>query len=323
MNRLAIITNPLSERNRRHLDDFRATVASLSLDENHHQIGEISEIPAVLERCATDGVTTLVVNGGDGTIIAVLSALLNEGPFVELPAIAVLPAGMTNLISADVGASGLPDRALRHVIERLGDGAFERMERPVLSVRFDPERPPMHGMFLGGAGFRGLVRRTEQQIHGAGVRHTPAVVAAILGFLWRSLRGPRAIAEIAPPVPTVLEFEDGARHEAPLFLLLASTLQRLVLGVHPFWPRVGEPNASAPIGVTWIEHPPRWLWLNLPALLRGRPSRWMRGHGYHSRTCGTLRIWSEADCLLDGEEIPASPRRPIEVYCHHRMTFVR
>ena len=55
----------------------------------------------------------LAINGGDGTVAAILGALLESKPFVTPPLIALLPGGTANMSAGDVGLRGSLNKAVR------------------------------------------------------------------------------------------------------------------------------------------------------------------------------------------------------------------
>ena len=90
MNRLAIVSNAGSGRNRRR--------------------SELLRVPDALTDLLVREPDLIAVNGGDGTVQAVLSAwarLRDAGSVPEaLPPLAVLPAGSTNMTAHDLGCGG-------------------------------------------------------------------------------------------------------------------------------------------------------------------------------------------------------------------------
>lgn len=93
-----------------------------------------------------------------------------------------------------------------------------------------------------------------------------------------------------------LSFDPGA--ERARFLLLASTLKRLPLGVKPF----GAPREG--LKVLTVEAPPRRFARALPILLRGGDAPWLAQAGYRRRDLTAFDVTGPGDFVLDGEIYP-------------------
>ena len=85
------------------------------------------------------------------------------------------------------------------------------------------------------------------------------------------------------------------------FMCIA-TLERLFLGMTPFWG-----SGSGDLAMTIVRENPERLLRTLPALLRGRPNRYLTpDNGYTSARLDTLQIESDGEYMLDGEIFPAA-----------------
>lgn len=79
------------------------------------------------EQARRDGVDVVVTLGGDGTVNEVVNGLLAEGPGPEVPSLAVVPGGSTNVFARAVG---LPDDRVEATGQLL-EGLREDRRRPV------------------------------------------------------------------------------------------------------------------------------------------------------------------------------------------------
>src|SRR5687768_16878584 len=115
--RIALISNPKSTGNLAQLPRIRAFCADHT-DIFHYEVEHAHQIGEAMKTVARINPAVLAINGGDGTVQAVLTELHNGGHFGDLaPPVAVLPSGKTNLIALDLGMRGDPVKALERLIE--------------------------------------------------------------------------------------------------------------------------------------------------------------------------------------------------------------
>src|SRR5438270_8985453 len=98
------------------------------------------------------GARTIVVNGGDGTAGLIITALLNENGYGELPGLALLPGGKTNMTAAGWSLAGNARSSLVSILKHRRNGGLSPhlVERAILRVRQDAEAP-RYGAFFGAA----------------------------------------------------------------------------------------------------------------------------------------------------------------------------
>jgi len=286
MIRLGVISNPRSDGNAG--TSALAGFAEAQTDVAFAAPASLAELPSVLADFVRRGVGTLAVDGGDGTLRDVLSALPPDG---DWPAIALLPSGKTNLVASDVGSWGSGVAGLRRLLDRLrGDpSAIRWAQRPCLEiVRRDDPSWLVRGFLLGGGVFVHATRMSGTWAHRRGIKRGPAVILTLARVAWQSLRG-------HPAAQGAMNLSTGAAPPRPCFLLLATTLERLMLGFWPFPPQGGGPLHWL---VMWS--PPHRLTAALWAAWRGRlrsdPDRGCEG----GRT-GALSLRLDAPFVVDGE----------------------
>ena len=235
----------------------------------------------VLRAWAALGVTRLVVDGGDGTVRDVLGALPEAwGP--EPPELAVLPSGKTNALAHDLGIprgwTAAAALSARRTVAR----------SPLEVVRMDGTAPVRRGFLWGAGAFTDAVAMA-QHLHAAGLFGGLAVGAALAAAGARALFGSPTESWRAGR-PMRVDGEEGAR-----FLLLASTLERLPLGLKPF----GAPRPG--LKLLDVAAPPRRLAAALPVVLGGGDRPWLTAAGYRRVQVQAVRLSTCAPFILDGE----------------------
>jgi diacylglycerol kinase (ATP) len=315
--KVGLLSNPRSERNRRGLDDVDAAGAGRP-DLLHEPLGESREIAEVLRDFARREVGLLVVNGGDGTVQKVLTALLEERPFESVPPVAILPRGMANMTAGDVGLRGRTAGALRRLLERAGTAGLERhlVARRVLRVENAQGAPPQRGMCFGAAGMCDVIGWVGDRIHSLGLKGEWAHGTALGVLLLRLLLG-RLPDGVLQGHDLSVALDDGPAVRSRHFLVLATTLERLVLRSRPFW-NVGD----RPIRYTSIAHPPFGLVRRARKLLYG-PDQSRLPDGYFSRGVSRLELMLESRFTIDGEMFEPAADRPVVLTAADWIRLVR
>jgi hypothetical protein len=286
--RAGLIINPNSHRNRR-----AGVVPKGALD------GVITEAPPSLDeldgalaRLADSRIELLAVDGGDGAIREVLTRAHSHFP-TGLPPIAVLPSGKTNALAVDLGVPRI--WGLGEALESARRGAIQT-RTPLEILRPGAPIPYARGFLFGAGAFRRATLLAEHA-HRAGVVGGLAVgmtlAAAAVRTVLGGRRGPWSAGE-------PIKLEDAAIPQLGhnLFLVLASTLQRLPLGLRPFGP------AGAGVRGLAVDAPPRRLAAALPALLSGAQPRWLARAGYHRWRTQSFAASLSDGFVLDGEVFP-------------------
>ena len=180
--RSAILTNPHSNRNRRHLPRLRSQLTRLS-DVRHIETASLDELPAAVGALLDDGVELLGINGGDGTVHLVLTALLRASAGRQLPAIALLPGGTTSMSARGLNGGAVPfDRALDALLDAI-ENARAGEPRHLLRVHAAGADPQL-GLCLGmGAIVRGI-QYCHERIFSLGLRDEWAAGVAMLRAGW-------------------------------------------------------------------------------------------------------------------------------------------
>lgn len=308
--RVGLITNPHSRRNRNGLAGIEAIIAARG-DVRHRITQSVDDVRVALQEFAEQGVGVVAINGGDGTTAQVFGALLDASPFSTQPAVVLLPGGTTNMNAADAGMRG----SLKKSVESLcrwsegEDLPVEHLSRPILRVDGALGQDALYGMFFGaGSIIIGGIEHCTSQIHRIGLRDEIGPGVTLLRAVWGILRGD---PQFAAPIDVTLRVdEQGEAAQKQLAILLVTSLERLFLGMHPWWGHEQQALHS-----TWIEKSARGLLRKLMGLLRGKPGAGATPeNGYISHNTRQLELDMDATFTIDGELYQASREHgPIRV----------
>ena len=317
--RLGVISNPASGANRRSgLKGFRRLMGEHPRLP-YREVRTPAEVADALAAFDRRGVDLLAINSGDGTVQAVLTELKRRGDAARMPILALMNGGTTNMTHRDLGLPGRPAAALRRLLawaER-GEGEGRIVGRPVMRVDPLPAGEPVYGFFLGAAAVYRGIRFFHARLKRVGLRGNAAHFAVFARFLWGLARRRDGILSPAT-VRLRADGRDFGRWRA--FLLLATTLERLILGWQPFW-ATGE----APLRVTLVKAPPAWIAAGFSALLRGRGHpRLQPEHGYLSLRAAAIELELDDGFALDGELFaPGGPTQRILLRPGGLVRFLR
>lgn len=246
-------------------------------------------------------VATVVVDGGDGTVREVLTALV-AAYGEEQPALAVMASGNTNLIAANTG--GIPPGAAGVALLQqalAGDRPLRIARHRALDVSGAASNGLVRGMMLGAAAFARGTELAIESLDAGGVGHDPAVALAMAGVLRRALFG-RGRRRLLDGEAMAIAVDGGAALDGRRFLVMVTPLDRLPLGLWPF-AEAGE----GPLHWLDIAAPPRHLLRLAVAAWRGRPPRDTAACGYRSGRAATLRLALAQPFIVDGDRFAPGP----------------
>jgi len=317
--RLGVLSNPLSGGNRRRgLNAIRRCLQHYP-DIPHREVRTATDVQAALEDFAGRDLNLIGVNSGDGTVQAVLTVLLGQRLFPSLPLLALLSGGTTNMTHQDLGLSGSPAEALRRLLNWAHHGEGEALiwRRTILKVQTSSCTPPIYGLFFGSACIFNGIQFFHSWVHRMGLSGDPAHLLIMARFLWALARRDDALVA---PVPAGIHTDRLGVAPRDYLLLLITTLDRLILGLRPFW-QPGE----GPLRLTAVSARPRHLLRVLPVLIRGRSNAYAQpGNGYISCSAREIRLDMTGGFAVDGELFRADARRgPILIQDGGRADFVK
>lgn len=221
----------------------------------------------------------LALFGGDGTLQRTLSQLLREMPAADLPPVAVLPYGTTNMNAKDLNQARSRRKAAASLEEQIRTGRLNTRARSLVMVESDDVVE--HGFFFGMGVIAQVVEHWNEQ-------RKPGALANQLRSAWAMVTG---LSGISSATDIFLD-----KNHYRVYGLLASTLDRLLFGSRPYW---GD-GSSGDLRLTWVDSDAPDLIRHAPDLLRGK-ARMAAVPGYHCRPLVTAELSFEGPYILDGE----------------------
>jgi hypothetical protein len=322
--RIALLSNPKSTGNLAQLPRIRAYCADHP-DVFHYEVEHASQIGEAMKIIARIRPKVLAINGGDGTVQAALTELYNGGHFDgDVPPVAVLPSGKTNLIALDLGARGDPIEALERLIELARtDLAPYTVARELIALRRGNgedgvDDRPVIGMFLGGAGLADTMLYCRDKIYPLGLSNGVAHVLTAIAFLMKVFLGMKA--DFLPPdaKPLQLSVHEQSNMVSGRFsLLVVTTLEKLLIA-NPF-----DGHRPGSLKLLAIEQGPSSMIGAIFAHLRGRLGR-KPVRGVHFEEADRITIEGDSsNVILDGETFYAEVGRPIHLRPAQPLSFVK
>ncbi|WP_349261624.1 diacylglycerol kinase family protein [Actinocrinis sp.] len=186
---------------------------------------------------AEEGVDVVIAFGGDGTVNEVVTGLLADGPGLEVPALAVVPGGSTNVFAR---ALGLPNHAVEATGALLRLLREQRTRLVSMGAAYsDGESAPRYFTFSAGYGFDAAVVGAVERQRAEGRRSTGALyIRSALAEYFRNTDRRTA--------PISVTLADGTELP-PLFMaVLANTAPWTYLGSRPI---LATPEASFMTGL--------------------------------------------------------------------------
>lgn len=345
--RVLLLSNAGSGRSARRMARVDAALGARR-ELRHLVTRSREEATRALQELAQQPPEVLIINGGDGTAAHVFGEVLRLWEPEHRPLLMLLPGGTANMTAGDVGVRGSLPGALRRVrrwLERggslQGPGAGERLRRHVMRVRAGADGAPLYGMFLGGGTIIQGTDYAHAAVHARGLGGELSLGWSLARTLWGLLRQDPVFCQ---PVPLGLQLDAGGASAAaattttaattsttttdvaampapvPAQLFAASTLERLFLGIDPFW---GE--GPAPLRLTVVRVGAQRFLRTFQAILRGRgATRASVEAGYESYRSHSAALWLDGRLNLDGELLDVSlASGPVHITAEGPLEFMR
>jgi len=291
--RTGLLCNPTSGFVRKNLHRIRLLTSQIPAFIYRETSGP-DHIEMVIDEFKQMDIELIIIIGGDGTVQAILNHLLNRSDFNKLPLISIIPAGTTNMTARDLGYRGSPEKILKKLVKLHKQSSTGKLvSRPALRIK-QADSLIVHGMFFGTGIIASGVKFFHTNIKKSGLTGEFTSAIVIL-YLLAGLLFNRSAAELSPACILMTD-DNGEKHEKTCLIMFASTMDRLLLGMRPYWGKQQEP-----IHTTYIRSAPSRLWRSLLMILAGRGIRLAEANGYYSRNNRRLELLMDEDFIVDGE----------------------
>jgi hypothetical protein len=318
MIKVGILSNARSRRNQTAMPAIEALLKG-EPKILHRTFKDIAALPQCLQDLAQAGVGHLIINGGDGTVQATIGELFRHPPFPELPRVSLVGGGMTNVIAHDVGSPAAPVDAIRRILEGIRtDAPGEILRRHAMTLKHGNHDQVEYGFLSGAVGFYQGTMLSRRDMHRVGFRQSVAAKAGIIWSVVRLLLHGEGQRSGLQGERVAIGLNGQPPQEAPYFLILATTLERLVPGVMPFWGH--DPGA---IKLTTVVSPPKRFGLAALPMARGRPRPWIHRAGYVSTRADQVVMRLKSPVVLDGEIFDPGPQGRVDLGTGPLIAFHR
>lgn len=282
-------------------------------------LDRFEQLDGFLDQMAREGVTDLFISSGDGTIQEILTQIAERKPFTAPPRISLLPHGTTNLSANDIGFHS-------HSIEvqaafLRNPTARELCPRNTIRCANPGDGKVRHGMFVGSGAIAVATLYCQQALNAQGVKGQRAVAGTLLTAVRKYLFSkpdPMDETRFDRPYPITVEANGRRFGEDTQLLQMSTTLDKLVLGMQPFW----GPRAGGPIRTTVLPYPVpsvlRWM---LPVMYGGEKRN--VPPGALSFCSEALTVATDSMFVIDGEFFPAPVDEALRLEAGPLFTFVR
>lgn len=286
------------------------------------ELNDFDKLPSHIERLMLGGCKLIFIEGGDGTIVAVLTECLavSNAKNIPLPKFAILAGGSTNLAYKVVGFGPKRKKALKDKIAKHlnATASHTTAQHRLLSVTPSDSPNPIIGFLLSTGSVARAMLYTQNKLHGSR-RGVLSIIKAIfqIGFRSRSTLYEDGLPVIRANFFKLSETRDHETSDENSFALF-STFDRLSLGLNPFWNR-----KDGQMGCTIGKWPIKNIGICLLKLLIRKEGKALETHGLSSQGRSSATFECEGPVVLDGEQLTMPPDNLFKVSVTAPVEFVR
>jgi len=291
------ISNPLSGKNKNNgCRLFLQTVKKFPQIQ-HLFASNLEDITRAIKACELRQDKVIIINGGDGTLQCILTLLKQKKYKHYQPELCLLGSGTTSMVYEDVGCKS----KLENIFDSIGAYSaglrddFKKTSREILRVE-NMDTSEVHcGMFFGAGTIYDGILYCRKSIHSKGLRGELGASLGLLRFLFDWL----TVKRLTRSFSAKLSVDNTQIDKAEFSVIVATTLNRLLAGVYPFWSTYSDHGQFV---ITLIKHnPPRPI-MNFYNILKGRAPKYTNNENhYQSYAPYQVKLYIEGGYTLDGE----------------------
>ena len=290
----------------------------------HYVPANLQELEDLLKKLVHNMPDFLFINGGDGTIHRILTLLWQYRLDIKFPILGLIRGGTTNLIAHELGIRRSLDRLLDKMMQ-FGLEHTTILSKPAMVIEHPSFAKPQIGFFFGTGAFARATDLSRQQLRAQKMRGILSILLPLVKSVYGAFKNQFGRKNnikvdnfgLYQGYRGVIQLDQHMIKEQDYLLFLATTLNKLPLGLKVFW---GQEQSA--IRYLSVSYPPYQFFKAIPLLLLGRPSSWMIDHGYCSGTASNLGINFNSTAFLDGEDMPDSMDQPLRFATTPKFNFI-
>ena len=295
--RIVAISNPRSGRNKRGgFEKFKKTLVDYPAID-HIVTTNQAELIVALEKCKQFASNIIIVNGGDGTLLHILTYLKKTENKTYNPELVLLKAGTTSMAYGDVGCKGKLTTVLAKILAYArGDlQQFKHTERSIIRMTIPKKSQVACGMFFGGGAIYNGILYCRQKIHTKGVRGEIGPSVAMIRYILDWL----TVNKMTTSTRAHIKADDVNIIEGDFTIISTTTLKRLLMGVYPFW---GNATAKSNLFLTLIKrNAPKPTKAFMKIMSGNKPGVELEENYYRSLCASKVALDIYDGFTLDGE----------------------
>lgn len=294
---IVAISNPRSGKNKRGgFEAFEKTLQNYPAIK-HVVTNHENNLLDALDVCKQQNAKILIVNGGDGTLLQVLTYLKKQSNQMYTPSLVLLRAGTTSMAFGDVGCKGRLNKVFKSVVEYSQGNTLCLKETltPVLQMTLPEKNIIVCGMFFGAGAIYNGILYCRQKIHTKGVRGELGPSMTMIRYIFDWLTSNKMTTSARASI----DIDQMPTLTGDFAIITATTLNRLLMGVYPFW---GRGRSSENISLTLIKKNAPKAIQAFMKILRGKDPAVETDVDYYRSVCPVIATLIIDDGFtLDGE----------------------
>jgi diacylglycerol kinase family enzyme len=185
-----------------------------------------AEVGAALGRLREQGIESLVLIGGDGSVHVALTALLKVWQAADAPALLLTRGGTINTIPSSLGARGAPDAMLARLLSR---GPRAEQVRPALRVRTGDGEERCGLVYAVGAASRFL-----ELYYGSSTRGSFGAAVTLARSMGSVLLHGALARSLFAPFEARIRIDGDPYQERSFTVIAVAAVRHIGLGFQPF-----------------------------------------------------------------------------------------